>query len=154
MQTFLSLTAQLVQRTRLMEQHIAWMTRNEIYFQVLNTIEEVKVRISWPYMKRGTTHWFDLLKGTEEKLTWDKLKQSLIKRYGGWVHEDPFEELLAFRLFGTIKQYRGFCVDFLRGTKTTLTTIHEIFHEWSSAIFKLKGSHSSASKQSAVDQNG
>lgn len=151
MQTFLCFTEQLVQKTRLTEQHIAWITRNEIYFQVLNTTEE---RISWPYVKGGTTHWFDLLKGTEEKLTWDKLKQTLIKRYGGWVHENPFEELLAFRLFGTIEQYRGFCVDFLQGTKTTLTTIREIFHEWSSAIFKMKGSHSAASKQSAVDQNG
>jgi len=72
---------------------VAWITRAEIYFDVQGTSEETRVKLARLSMEGATIHWFNLLMETEDQLTWEKLKKSLIARCGGRSLENPFEEL-------------------------------------------------------------
>ncbi|MCI19842.1 retrotransposon gag protein, partial [Trifolium medium] len=72
------------------EDPVAWITRAEIYFDVQNTTEEMRVKLARLSMEGATIHWFNLLMETEDHLTWEKLKKSLIARYGGRRLENPF----------------------------------------------------------------
>ncbi|MCI30876.1 retrotransposon gag protein, partial [Trifolium medium] len=62
---------------------VAWITRAEIYFDVQNTIDEMRVKLARLSMEGSTIHWFNLLMETEDDLSWEKLKRALIARYGG-----------------------------------------------------------------------
>ncbi|MCI17325.1 pentatricopeptide repeat-containing protein, partial [Trifolium medium] len=42
---------------------------------------------------------------TEDHLTWEKLKKSLISRYGGRRLENPFEELSTLRQTGSVEEF-------------------------------------------------
>ena len=70
---------------------VAWITRAEIYFDVQNTPDEMRVKLSRLSMEGSTIHWFNLLLETEDDLSWKKLKKALIVRYGGRRLENPFE---------------------------------------------------------------
>ncbi|MCI22792.1 retrotransposon gag protein, partial [Trifolium medium] len=63
------------------EDPVAWITRSEIYFDVQNTSEEMKVKLARLSMEGSTIHWFNLLLETEDELSWVKLKKALIARY-------------------------------------------------------------------------
>jgi hypothetical protein len=73
---------------------VAWITRAEIYFDVQNTADDhMRVKLARLSIEGATIQWFNLLMETEDELTCDKLKKSLIARYGGRRLENPFEEL-------------------------------------------------------------
>lgn len=76
---------------------VAWITRAEIYFDVQNTSDDMRVKLARLSMEGATIHWFNLLKETEDELSWEKLKRALIARYGGRRLENPFEELSTLR---------------------------------------------------------
>jgi hypothetical protein len=84
---------------------VAWITRAEIYFDVQNTTEEMKVKLARLSMEGSTIHWFKLLLETEDELTWVKLKKALIARYGGRRLENPFEELSTLRQTGSVEEF-------------------------------------------------
>ena len=62
---------------------VAWITRVEIYFDVQNTTDKMRVKLARLSMEGSTIHWFNLLMETEDELSWEKLKRALIARYGG-----------------------------------------------------------------------
>ncbi|KAG6509177.1 hypothetical protein ZIOFF_034568 [Zingiber officinale] len=84
---------------------MAWITRAEIYFEVHNTSNEVKVKLAYVSMEGYTFHWFNLLNETEVNLTWEKLKPALIARYGRRRHENPFEELATLKQIGNVEEF-------------------------------------------------
>jgi hypothetical protein len=87
------------------EDPVAWITRAEIYFDVQNTGDEMKVKLARLSMEGATIHWFNLLMETEDLLTWEKLKKSLIARYGGRRLENPFEELSTLKQTGSVEEF-------------------------------------------------
>ncbi|GAU35803.1 hypothetical protein TSUD_155780 [Trifolium subterraneum] len=87
------------------EDPVAWITRAEIYFDVQNTMEEMKVKLSRLSMEGPTIHWFNLLLEAEDNLSWVKLKKALIARYGGRRLENPFEELSTLKQTGSVEDY-------------------------------------------------
>ncbi|GAU17045.1 hypothetical protein TSUD_105440 [Trifolium subterraneum] len=87
------------------EDPVAWITRAEIYFDLQNTPDELKVKLSRLSMEGPTIHWFNLLMETEDELSWEKLKRALIARYGGRRLENPFEELSTLRQKGDVEEY-------------------------------------------------
>lgn len=87
------------------EDPVAWITRAEIYFDVQNTPDEMRVKLSRWSMEGSTIHWFNLLLETEDDLSWDKLKKALIARYGGRRLENPFEELSTLRQTGSVEAF-------------------------------------------------
>jgi hypothetical protein len=86
------------------EDPVAWITRTEIYFDVQNTVDDMKVKLARLSKEVSTIHWFNLLLETEDLLTWEKLKKSLIARYGGRKLENPFEELSTLRQTGSVEE--------------------------------------------------
>lgn len=84
---------------------VGWVTRAETYFEVQGSSEEVKVRLAKVCMEGATIHWFNLLRETEDNLTWTKLKQALIERYGGRKSDNPFEELKDLQQVGDVEEY-------------------------------------------------
>ncbi|MCH83009.1 hypothetical protein A2U01_0003823, partial [Trifolium medium] len=84
---------------------VAWITRAEIYFDVQQTPDEMRVKLSRLSMEGPTIHWFNLLMETEDLLTWEKLKKELIARYGGRRLENPFEELSTLRQTGSVEEF-------------------------------------------------
>ncbi|XP_045803285.1 uncharacterized protein LOC123896906 [Trifolium pratense] len=87
------------------EDPVAWITRAEIYFDVQNTPDDLRVKLSRLSMDGPTIHWFNLLMETEDDLSWEKLKRALIARYGGRRLENPFEELSTLRQKGTVEEF-------------------------------------------------
>ncbi|MCH79746.1 enzymatic polyprotein [Trifolium medium] len=87
------------------EDPVAWITRAEIYFDVQNTSDDMRVKLARLSMEGSTIHWFNLLMETEDDLSWEKLKRSLIARYGGRRLENPFEELSTLKQQGTVEEY-------------------------------------------------
>lgn len=84
---------------------MGWVTRAETYFEVQGTSEEVKIRLAKLSMEGATIHWFNLLRETDDDLTWLKLKQDLIERYGGRQSDNPFEEMKDLQQTGTVDEY-------------------------------------------------
>ncbi|MCH88831.1 pentatricopeptide repeat-containing protein, partial [Trifolium medium] len=48
---------------------VAWITRAEIYFDVQNTPDEMRVKLARLSMEGATIHWFNLLMETEDELS-------------------------------------------------------------------------------------
>lgn len=84
---------------------VAWITRAEIYFDVQNTTDEMRVKLSRLSMEGSTIHWFNLLMETEDNLSWEKLKKGLITRYGGRRLKNPFEELSTLKHRGSVEEF-------------------------------------------------
>src|ERR1044072_3893759 len=84
---------------------VAWITRAEIYFDVQNTPEEMRVKLSRLSMEGSTISWFNLLMETEDDFSWEKLKKALIAQYGGRRLENPFEELSTLRQTGSVEEF-------------------------------------------------
>lgn len=56
-------------------------------------------------MEGATIHWFNLLRETEDDLTWLKLKQALIESNGGRQSDNPFEEMKDLQQTGMVDEY-------------------------------------------------
>ncbi|KAJ9564989.1 hypothetical protein OSB04_000955 [Centaurea solstitialis] len=87
------------------EDPVGWITRAEMYFEVQNTPENIKVKLAKLSMDGATIHWFNLLNATEEDLTWVKFKRALIERYGGRKSDNPFEELKDLSQTGSVDEF-------------------------------------------------
>lgn len=84
---------------------MGWITRAEIYFEVQNSSEAIKVKLAKLCMEGTTIHWFNLLCATVENLSWEDFKRALIERYGGRQSDNPFEELKDLTQTGTVDEY-------------------------------------------------
>lgn len=87
------------------EDPVAWITRAEIYFDVQNAPEDLRVKLTRLSMEGPTIHWFNLLMETEDELSWEKLKRALIARYGGRRLENPFEELSTLKQKDSVEEF-------------------------------------------------
>jgi len=75
------------------------------HFEVQNISDAVKVKLAKLSMEGATIHWFNLLRETEDHLSWSIFKQALIERYGGRRFDNPFEELSDLRQGGSVDDY-------------------------------------------------
>lgn len=87
------------------EDPAGWISRAEIYFQVQNTSEALKVSLAQICMEGGTIHFFNSLLNDYEDLTWEDLKRELMERYGGIEEGTVFEQLTSLRQIGTVEEY-------------------------------------------------
>lgn len=70
-----------------------WITRAEIYFCVQETSPEIRVNLAQLCMEGPTIHFFNSMLDDEMELTWEKLKEELLERYGGMGDGGVFEQL-------------------------------------------------------------
>lgn len=77
----------------------------EIYFRVQGTRPEIRVDLAQLCMDGHTIHFFKALMDDDEHLTWEKLKEALLERYGGMGEGSVFEQLSALRQEGAVEDY-------------------------------------------------
>lgn len=56
-------------------------------------------------MEGPTIHFFNSFIAMEENLTWDRLKEALLGRYGGHGEGDIYEQLTELKQEGTVEEY-------------------------------------------------
>lgn len=71
-----------------------WIARAEVYFRVQDTNLEINVSLTQLYMGGATIHFFKALMEEDETLSWEKLKDSLLERYGGISDGSVFDQLV------------------------------------------------------------
>lgn len=74
---------------------ILWIACVEIYFRVQNTCTKLKVNLAQFCMDGHTIHFFKALLDEDDQLTWEKLKDAVLERYGGIGEGSVFEQLVA-----------------------------------------------------------
>lgn len=82
-----------------------WISRAEVYFRVQGTLPELKVSLAQLCMEGATIHFFNYLVGEYEDLSWEKLKESLLARYGDHGDGDVYEQLTGLKQSGTVEKY-------------------------------------------------
>ncbi|PNX96069.1 retrotransposon-related protein [Trifolium pratense] len=87
------------------EDPAGWISRAEVYFKVQDTDPEVRVNLAQLCTERSTIHFFNSLIGEEDELTWDRLKEALLERYGGHGDGDVYEQLTELKQDGTLEEY-------------------------------------------------
>lgn len=87
------------------EDPAGWIVRAEIYFKVQSTKEELKVSLAQLCMEGHTIHFFRALLDDDEHLTWEKLKEALLERYGNMGEGSIFEQLSALKQENGVEEY-------------------------------------------------
>lgn len=87
------------------EDPAGWISRAEVYFRVQGTLPELKVNLAQLCMEGATIHFFNSLIGEDEDLSWEKLKESLLSRYGGHGNGNVYEQLTGLKQKGTVEEY-------------------------------------------------
>ncbi|XP_057452951.1 uncharacterized protein LOC130744819 [Lotus japonicus] len=82
-----------------------WISRAEVYFRVQEISPEVKVSLAQLSMDGPTIHFYNSLLEAEETLTWERLREALLERYGGHGDGDVYEQLTELRQRGTVEEY-------------------------------------------------
>jgi hypothetical protein len=82
-----------------------WISRAEVYFRVQGTLPELKVNLAQLCMEGATIHFFNSLISEEEELSWERLKEALLARYGGCGEGDVYEQLTGLKQSGTVDDY-------------------------------------------------
>ncbi|MCH79682.1 transposon Tf2-1 polyprotein, partial [Trifolium medium] len=87
------------------EDPAGWISRAEVYFRVQDTTPTVRVNLAQLCMEGPTIHFFNSLLNEEEELTWSRLKDALLERYGGHGEGDVYEQLTELRQTGSVDEY-------------------------------------------------
>ncbi|WVZ24507.1 hypothetical protein V8G54_003051 [Vigna mungo] len=83
------------------EDPAGWIARAEVYFNVQETREAVRVNLAHLCMEGSTIHFFQSLLNEYEELTWEDLKKEMLERYGGMGEGSVYDQL------GSLKQTRS-----------------------------------------------
>ncbi|WVY99938.1 hypothetical protein V8G54_026008 [Vigna mungo] len=65
------------------EDPVGWIAKVEVYFNVNETREAVRVNLAQLCMEGNTIHFFHALLNEYDELTWEDLKREMLERYGG-----------------------------------------------------------------------
>ncbi|XP_050915219.1 uncharacterized protein LOC127130207 [Lathyrus oleraceus] len=84
---------------------VAWITRAETYFEVQRISQDVRIQLTKLSMEDPTIHWFNLWRDSTEELSWEKLYEEMMARFGGRRLENPFEELKDLKQSETVEDY-------------------------------------------------
>ncbi|MCI08505.1 retrotransposon gag protein [Trifolium medium] len=87
------------------EDPAGWISRAEVYFRVQESSPVVKVNLAQLCMEGPTIHFFNSLINDEEELTWERLKDALMERYGGNGEGDVYEQLTELKQRGSVDDY-------------------------------------------------
>lgn len=74
-----------------------------------------------------------VLNETEDHLTWFKLKQAMIERYGGLRYDNPFKELSEVRETGSVNEYIADFEHIISSMSSPRRAISGLFYGWSPA---------------------
>lgn len=84
---------------------VGWISRAKTYFEVHNTSDEMKIKLARLCMEGSTIHWFNLVRESEEHLSWDSFKRVFILHFTGSIYDNPYEELKMIHQTGSVTEY-------------------------------------------------
>lgn len=87
------------------EDPAGWIARAVVYFHVMETSPAVRVNLAHLCMEGSTIHFFNSLLNLDSELTWEKVTQELLERYGNTSEGDVFEQLLSLHQWGSVDEY-------------------------------------------------
>ncbi|WVY93239.1 hypothetical protein V8G54_032327 [Vigna mungo] len=87
------------------EDPAGWIARAEVYFNVQETRESVRVNLAHLCMEGSTIHFFQSLLNEYEELTWEDLKRELLERYGGMREGSVYDQLVSLKQTGSVEDY-------------------------------------------------
>lgn len=87
------------------EDPAGWIARAEVYFNVQETREAVRVNLAHLCMEGSTIHFFQSLLNEYEELTWEDLKRELLERYGGMGEGSVYDQLGSLKQTGSVEDY-------------------------------------------------
>lgn len=84
---------------------VGWVPKAETYFPAQGSPPEMQVQLAQICMEGMTWHWFKILRDSDPQLDWEKLKRSLMDRYGDHDSGNPFSQLKLLQQNGNIDEY-------------------------------------------------
>ncbi|XP_073144642.1 uncharacterized protein [Henckelia pumila] len=78
------------------EDPMGWLGKMEQYFEVHDTPRECKLKLAYICMQGPTVHWYRWMKAKIPTMTWDRLAEELLKRYGG-IEANPYELIASLQ---------------------------------------------------------
>lgn len=82
-----------------------WITRAEIYFDVQETSDAVRVKLAQLCMDGGTIHFFNAWANEAERRTWETFKVAVLERYGGASAGNVYEQLQSLQQIDEVDGY-------------------------------------------------
>ncbi|CAH9052067.1 unnamed protein product [Cuscuta europaea] len=83
-----------------------WLVRMERYFRLNKTEEEDKVEVSMVAMDDRALNWFQWWEQQAEEITWENLKDAVIRRFQPDLLQNPYGAMLSLKQTGTVEDYR------------------------------------------------
>ncbi|KAL5147490.1 hypothetical protein HKD37_06G017171 [Glycine soja] len=82
-----------------------WIARAEIYFNVQETREAIRVSLAQLCMEGGTIHSFHSLLNEYENLSWEDFKKEMLEWYGGRGEGIVYDQLALLKQSGSMEDY-------------------------------------------------
>ncbi|RRT39569.1 hypothetical protein B296_00024326 [Ensete ventricosum] len=83
-----------------------WISRAERYFRCYRTVDATRVEIAAIHLKGDAIQWFNWFKHTHEGLSWQRLKEGLLDRFGPTNFNNIDGQLAKIRA-ATVHSYGG-----------------------------------------------
>ncbi|KAK7247608.1 hypothetical protein RIF29_42494 [Crotalaria pallida] len=84
---------------------MGWVARAEKFFEVHQTKDSEKVQIAFVSMEGTAIHWFRFLRKKAPELSWEKLVEAMVQRFGGRHLGNVYERLTTLRQTGDIEEF-------------------------------------------------
>lgn len=82
-----------------------WINRAEKFFEIQGVTEREKLDLAYISMEGRAGYWFRFWKITAKNLSWEGLKEAMVRRFEGRDRGTIFERLAAIRQAGTVDEY-------------------------------------------------
>ncbi|WVZ18618.1 hypothetical protein V8G54_005940 [Vigna mungo] len=82
---------------------LGWISRVEKFFEIQKVTEKEKLRLAYVCMEGSASYWYRFWKEKTQALTWEGLRDALIRRFGGRDRGTEFERLAAVKQHSTMK---------------------------------------------------
>ncbi|WVZ01013.1 hypothetical protein V8G54_027082 [Vigna mungo] len=82
-----------------------WINRAEKFFEIQGVTEQEKLSLAYISMEGRAGYWFRFWKVTAKNLSWEGLKEAMIRRFEGRDRGTIFERLAAIKQAGTVDEY-------------------------------------------------
>ncbi|KAJ9536791.1 hypothetical protein OSB04_un000015 [Centaurea solstitialis] len=82
-----------------------WITKAELFFEIHGTHPVLRIGLAQLSMSGVAQHWFSVVKGIYDPLSWDQLKRELLQRFSGLEIQNPYEQLSTIQQVSSIYDY-------------------------------------------------
>ncbi|KAD4179502.1 hypothetical protein E3N88_28093 [Mikania micrantha] len=82
-----------------------WITKANLYFDINNTNDPLRLRLAQLSMVGVAQHWFTILTQVRDSLSWTEFQSELLQRFSGLEIQNPYEQLANIQQSDSIHDY-------------------------------------------------